>query len=56
MDEWIKKSVVPNQQNKQMSKIEPQAWKQGTDWQVSEERREMDKGGNKGKGIVKEQV
>ena len=39
-----------------MSKIEPEAWKQGTDWQQPEGRREGDKGEKKKKGLIKEQV
>ena len=41
--------------NKLMSKIEPEAWKQGTDWQQPERKGEGDNGGKKGKGLVKEQ-
>ena len=48
--------MEPNEQNKQKSKIEPEAGKQGTDWQGLEESGEGDKGGKKGKGLVKEQV
>ena len=39
-----------------MNKIEPQAWKHGTVWQRPEGRWEGDNGGNKGMGLVKEQV
>ena len=39
-----------------MSKIEPVAWKQGTDRQGPEGSVEGDKGGKKGKGLFKEQV
>ena len=48
--------MEPSEQNKQMHKIEPEAWKLGTDWQQPEERWEEDKGGKKRKGLVKEQV
>ena len=41
---------------KKPSKIEPEAWKQGTDWQGPEGRGEGYKGGKKGKGLIKEQV
>ena len=39
-----------------MSKIEPEAWKQGTNWQEPEESVVGEKGGKKEKGLVKEQV
>ena len=39
-----------------MSKIEPVAWKQGTNRQGPEGRRAGDKGGKTGKGLVEEQV
>ena len=39
-----------------MNKIEPEAWKQGTDWQQPEGSGEGDKGVQKGKGLIKEQV
>ena len=42
--------------NKLMSKIEPQAWKNGTDWQWPEGRREEVIGGKKRKGLIKEHV
>ena len=48
--------MEPNQQNKQMGKIEPEAWKQGTDWQRPEGVGEEGKGRKKGKGLVKERV
>ena len=55
--------MEPNEQNKQMSKIEPEAWNQGTNWQGPEGKKEGGKGrekeGKKGrkkeKGLVKEQ-
>ena len=46
----------PNEQNKLMSKIEPEVWKQRTDWQWPEGRGKEDNGGKKGKGLVKEHV
>ena len=39
-----------------MSKIEPEAWKHGTDWQWPQGSGEGDKSGKKGKGLVKEHV
>ena len=39
-----------------MRKLEPEAWKHGTDWQQPEGRIEGDNGGKKGKGLVKEYV
>ena len=39
-----------------MSKIEPEAWKQGTNLQGPEARGLGNKGGKDGKGLVKEQV
>ena len=48
--------MEPNEQNKQMSKIEPEAGKQGTHWQGPEGKGKEDKGGKKEKGLVKEQV
>ena len=39
-----------------MSKIEPDAWKEGTNCPRPEGRWEGDKGGKKGKGLVKEEV
>ena len=39
-----------------MKKIEPEAWKHGTYLQQTEERREADDGGKKGKGLVKGHV
>ena len=44
-----------NQQNKQMNKLEPEAWKHGTDRQWPEGRGE-DNGGKKWKGSVKKHV
>ena len=38
------------------SKIEPEAWKHGTDWQWPEGRGERDNGGKKGKGLVNKHV
>ena len=38
---------------KLMSTTEPAAWRQGTGWRRPEGRREGDKGGKKGKGLVK---
>ena len=48
--------MEPNEQNKQMSKIEPEAGNQGTDCQRPEGRKEGDKVGKKGNGLVKEHV
>ena len=45
-----------NEQNKLTSKIEPEAWKRGTDGQQPEGRKKGDNGGKKGKGLVKEHV
>ena len=42
--------------NKLMSKIEPEAWKHGIDWQRPEAWEEEDHGGKRGKGLVKEHV
>ena len=39
--------------NELISEIEPETWKHGTDWQWAEGR---DKGGKKGKGLVREHV
>ena len=39
-----------------MSKLEPEAWIHGTDWQQPEGRREVDSGGKKGKRLFKECV
>ena len=39
-----------------MNKIEPQAWKHGTDWQWPEGRGKGHNGGKKGKGLLKEHV
>ena len=47
--------MEPNEQNKQMSKIEPEAGEQGTDRQAPGWG-ERDEGGKKGKGLVKEYV
>ena len=44
-----------NLMNKIMRKVEPETWKQGTDWQWPEGKREGDNGGKK-KGLVKEHV
>ena len=41
---------------KLISKIDPEAWKHGTDRQQPEGSGEGDNGGNTGKGLVKEQV
>lgn len=32
-----------NEQNKLMNKTEPEVWKRGTNWQMSEERKEGDR-------------
>ena len=39
-----------------MSKTEPEAWTQGPDSQAPEGKGKVDKGGKKGKGLVKERV
>ena len=45
-----------NQQNKKVSKIEPETWKLKTNWQWPEGKRKEDNGGKKRKGQVKEHV
>ena len=49
-------SGTQSQYNKQVSKIEPEAWKHGIDWQRPEAWEEEDHGGKRGKGLVKEHV
>ena len=39
-----------------MDRVEPQAWKHGTDWQWPEENEAGDNGGQKWKGLDKEHV
>ena len=48
--------MEPNEQNKQISEIETEAWKQGPSWQGPEGWEDGDKGGKEEKGLVKEQV
>ena len=55
-DKYHMISLIPSEQNKQMSKIEPEAWKQGTNWLVTERMGEEHKRGKQGKGLVKEQI
>ena len=50
------KRKLLNKTKQKMSKIEPEAWKQGTDWQWPEGRGKGEKGGKKGKSLVKEHV
>ena len=45
-----------NQENKQVSKIEPETWKERAHWWWLEGRKEGDNGGKKGKGQVKGHV
>ena len=53
---WSHLQVEPNEQNKQVGKIEPEAWKQGTASEGPAGSGKGGKGGKKGKGLIKEQA